>query len=448
MRWLAGLFALGLTMALFTVVTASSAVEARASLALGFLLLAAALTGDLARRFGLPRITGYLAAGIAAGPAGIGVVRPDEVQALRFLLDAAVALIAFAAGAAVRGQLLRRHTRALVRASASALVFPLLAVTVFVLAASPWFPLTVQQPWGDRLTIALALGALTAASSPSAAMAVMDELNAHGAFPRLLLTVTIVKDVAVIVVLTAILGLGRVLASSGAVDPSALWRIPVALVGSAALGVALGWAAGRYLQVWRRDAALFLVGFAFLSAEISRLLGLEVLVVALVAGGFVANVTRLEGAWLVAALRRGSLPVYAVLFALAGAGLQYEALAALWPWVLIVAALRALGLRYGLAWAGRDVSVPPRLAQDGWLGLISQAGVVLGLATVLRRAFPEWGVSLEAFVLAMIGVHELFGPVLLRRVLQRAVVQDGETRSHADSDERDGAADLSRVGVQ
>jgi Kef-type K+ transport system membrane component KefB len=431
MRWLAGLIALGLTMALFHVVTAAGPLEARATLALGFLLLAAVLAGDVAKRVGLPRITGFLLAGVAAGPPGLALVRADEVGALRFLLDAAVALIAFAAGSEVKVQLLQRHTRALVRAGAGALLFPLLAVAVFVLLASPWFPLTVNQPWGDRLTIALALGALAAASSPSVTMALMDELNAHGPYPRLLLTLTIAKDVAVIVSMTLILALGRVLGSSGALDPGALWRMPLVLLGSIALGTALGWLAGAYLRAFTRDTSLFLVGFAVLAAEVSLLLGLEVLLVALAAGCFVTNVTRVEADRLAGALRRGSQPVYAVFFALAGAGLHLEALAAVWPWVLVVAGLRALGLRYGLLWAGRDVSVPPQLAQSGWLGLVSQAGVALGLATVVRRAFPEWGVSLEAFVLAMIGVHEVIGPVLFRRALLRAgeeEVRNGEAR--------------------
>lgn len=444
MRWVAGLVALGLTMALFTVVTAAGPVEARASLALGFLLLAAALAGDIARRVGLPRITGYLAAGIIVGPPWLELVRADEVSALRFLFDAAIALIAFAAGAEVKVDIVRRHARALARASAGALVSPLLAVAAFVLVLSPWFPLTVHQPWGDRLVIALALGGLAAASSPAITVALMDELNAYGPFPRLLLTLTIVKDVAVVIVIPLILALGRVLGSSGALDPHVLWRTPLVLLGSVVLGSMLGWVAGQFMRAVRRDAAVFLVAFALLASEVSVLLGLEVVLVALAAGFVVANVTRVESDHLLGALRRGSQPVYAIFFALAGAGLHLEALAGLWPWVLGVVALRALGLRYGMQWAGRDVSVPPQLAQYGWLGLVSQGGVALGLATVVRRAFPEWGVSLEAFVLAMIGVHEVIGPVLLRRALQRAGGQEARNAASGGSDRMVG---LPRVGV-
>src|SRR2546423_12792148 len=87
MRWVASLFALGLMMALFHRVTAGAALEARATLALGFLLLVAFVGGDLARRARLPRITGYLLVGFAVGPAWLGLVRRDEVEAVRLIGD-------------------------------------------------------------------------------------------------------------------------------------------------------------------------------------------------------------------------------------------------------------------------------------------------------------------------------------------------------------------------
>ena len=107
-------------------------------------------------------------------------------------------------------------------------------------------------------------------------------------------------------------------------------------------------------------------------------------------------------------------------FALTGAGLRVGVLADLWPWVLLLVGLRLVGLRYGLLWAGRHPSVTPVLAREGWLGLISQAGMALGLAQLARRAFPEWGVSLETLIVAMIGVHEVAGPICFRTAIVRA----------------------------
>src|SRR5437016_1610269 len=137
MRWVASLFALGLMMALFHRVTAGAPLEARATLALGFLLLVAYVGGEIARRVRLPRLTGYLLVGFAVGPAWLGLVQREEVDALRFIEEAAVALIGLAAGSELTVDALRRGRVALARLASGAIVFPLLAVSLVVLSVIP-----------------------------------------------------------------------------------------------------------------------------------------------------------------------------------------------------------------------------------------------------------------------------------------------------------------------
>ena len=124
MWWVALAFTLGL-MALFQLLARAGPLEARATLALGFLLLAAHLGGELAKRFRLPRITGFLVTGFVVGPAWLGLVRSDEVAVLGFISDAALALIAFAAGSELSLAMLRRDRVMLTRLSIGAILFPL-----------------------------------------------------------------------------------------------------------------------------------------------------------------------------------------------------------------------------------------------------------------------------------------------------------------------------------
>ncbi|HEX9610765.1 MAG TPA: cation:proton antiporter [Gemmatimonadales bacterium] len=428
MRHVWTLVVLGLMMALFRRLTGAGPLEARATLALGFLLLAAHVGGALARRVGLPRITGYLLTGFVVGPAWLGLVRAEEVDILRFIGDAAVALIAFAAGTELKIEMLRELRVALAKISLAAILFPFAAVSVAILGLSPWFPLTINQGFGDAVAVALVLGTVAAASSPAVTMALIDELDARGPFARTLLSVTVVKDVAVVMLLTLGLAVVRPLVSEGALHGGVAWAALGRLLGSVAAGTVLGYLVAQYLRVVHRDTPLFLVGLAFLTAEMGNLIGLEAMLVALAAGFYIENFSRVEGDRLVRALRRGSLPVYVVFFALAGAGLHLDALSDLWFWALLLIGLRAAGLWYGLRWAGRNSPVTHALAQHGWLGLISQAGMALGLATVARRAFPEWGVSLEALIVSMIAVHELVGPVCFRR----ALILAGEVKEATD----------------
>jgi Kef-type K+ transport system membrane component KefB len=422
MRSIATLFALGLIMALLHRVTAGGPLEARATLALGFLLLAAYVGGEIARRARLPRLTGYLLVGFAVGPAWLGLVRREEADALRFIADAAVALIALAAGAELTRDALRQGGGrvALARLASGAIVFPFLAVSLVLLSVSPWFPLTRHQPVGDAVVVALVLGTLAAASSPVVTMAIMSELDARGPVARTLLGVTVVQDIAVAILFTLVLVFGRALTSAGALNVAVAGPAILQLVGSAAAGALLGFALGRYLSLVRRHTMLFLVVTAFVAAEVAGLMQLETLIIALAAGFYLENFAPAEGERLRRELKRGSLPVYVAFFALTGAGLRVGVLADLWPWILLLVGLRLVSLRYGLLWAGRHPSVTPAMARDGWLGLISQAGMALGLAQLARRAFPEWGVSLETLIVAMIGVHEVAGPICFRMALVRA----------------------------
>ena len=407
MRGLASLFALGLMMALFHRVTAGAALEARATLALGFLLLAALVGGDLTARARLPRITGYLLVGFVVGP-WLGLVRRDEVDALRFIGDVALGVIALAAGTELALPALRHQLVALARLVGGAIGFPLLVVATVLVSVSPWFPLTAHQSLGDGVAVALVLGALSAVSSPAVAMGMLSELAAPGPFARTLLAVTVVKDVAAALLFTLLLAAGKAFASAGALNASV------------AVGAVLGYGVSRYLGLLQRQIALVLVAVAVVAAEVARLAQLEPSLVALTAGVYLASFAPVQGERVRRELQRGWPPVYLLFFALAGAGLRVSALAELWPWVLLLVGLRAMSLRYGLLWAGRHPSVTPTLAREGWLGLVPQAGSALGLAQVARRAFPEWGVSLETLVVAMIGVHEVVGPICFRRALRRA----------------------------
>ena len=422
MRSIATLFALGLLMAFLHRVTAGGPLEARATLAFGFLLLAAYVGGEIARRARLPRLTGYLLVGFAVGPAWLGLVRREEVDALRFIGDAAVALIALAAGAELTRDALRQGGGrvAFARLASGAIVFPFLAVSLVLLSVSPWFPLTRHQPVGDAVVVALVLGTLAAASSPVLTMAIMSELDGRGPVARTLLGVTVVQDIAVAILFALVLVLGRTLTSAGALNVAVAGTAILRLVGSAAAGALLGFALGRYLSLVRRDTVLFLVATAFVAAEGARLMQLETLIIALAAGFYLENFAPAEGERLRRELKRGSLPVYVAFFALTGAGLRVGVLADLWPWILLLVGLRLVSVRYGLLWAGRHPSVTPAMARDGWLGLISQAGMALGLAQLARRAFPEWGVSLETLIVAMIGVHQVAGPICFRMALVRA----------------------------
>jgi Kef-type K+ transport system membrane component KefB len=435
---------------------AGSPVEGRATLALGLLAVAAYLAGTIVQRFRIPRIVGFMIAGFVAGPAWLGLVRGDELEVLNTIASGALALIAFAVGSELTLDTLRGDSAqrtVILRLTAGAMAVPFIAVTLVALTVSAWFPLTAHQPFEDALTVALALGALATVASPVIAWSVITETGATGPVSRTIRDVTIVQAVAAVALFVVVLALAGPLASHGAVTPGTPAHALLVLGGSLMAGAALGYALAHYLRAVQGRLEWVLLVFAFIVSQALRLAGLDPVLVALAAGITLRNLpspdARIASERVRAELARCAVPVYVVFFALAGSNLRFAALSEIWPWALLFVGLRAAGLWAGLRWAGRHGTISPQLVDYGWLGLVSQGGLAITLAAMLRRAFPEWNISLEALVVAMIGVHQLVGPICFHWALRRAgeITQVEETHGRESAGGSTGSMETTAPGA-
>ena len=76
----------------------ATAGSAATALALGFALMGASVTGDVLRRFHLPRLTGYLLFGVVVGPYLGNLITESMAAQLQVVTGIATTLIALIAG--------------------------------------------------------------------------------------------------------------------------------------------------------------------------------------------------------------------------------------------------------------------------------------------------------------------------------------------------------------
>jgi len=200
---------------------------------------------------------------------------------------------------------------------------------------------------------------------------------------------------------------------------------------SVALGCLIGWMIAAYIHYVGTYLAIFILGVTFSIAKFSHLLGasmehhfhmalhLEPLLICMAAGFVIQNLSR-EGPRLMDAIDRSSLPVYVIFFALTGAALDLPALKQTWHVALMVAGVRLIMIWLGASWGGRLSGDPPLFYRNSWLAFITQAGVSLGLASIVANRCPGWGGALCTLVIAVIAVNQLIGPVAFRIALVRA----------------------------
>lgn len=404
------------------------------AMAMGFLLLTAYVGGQIAKAAGISRVTGYILVGLLVGPGALGLLTEADLVELDLLNDLAIALIAFTAGGELSLSRLRGMGRYLASITLLEMTGVFVLVTGTVLAASAWLPFTAGREPAFVITVALVFGSVAIANSPSVAIAVITDTRSRGPVSTTVMGVTVIKDVLVIIAFAATLSVAYQVLEPAAEGEQAGLGLTLAweIGGSLLVGAVLGVGIAAYLKWVEEHMVLFTLGMAWLAVELAGALHLEVLLLALAAGFTLENLLPVAGHRFVEALESASLPVYALFFSLAGAGVHLDAIAELWYWAFLLIAVRAAGIYLGTEAGSRIGGAPDVVRHYAWLGFVSQAGVTLGMVTILERSFPTWGAELKTLFVAMVAVHELIGPVVLQWALERAGEVGGQDREKAD----------------
>jgi Kef-type K+ transport system membrane component KefB len=153
-----------------------------------------------------------------------------------------------------------------------------------------------------------------------------------------------------------------------------------------------------------------------------RYLQYDALLAFMVAGFVVQNLSRQGEKFLHAIQRMGGI-VYIIFFATAGADLDIPLLKALWPVAIALVSSRTIVTAITGRLASRLAGDPPVIKKWGWTGLVSQAGLALGLAATISSKFPTFGNGFRALAIATVALNEMFGPILFKFALDRT----GET---------------------
>lgn len=396
----------------------TSLVGSGATLAFGFVLLAALQCATIFSAMRLPRVTGYLVCGFVAGPSVLDFVTERMLGDLHLVNGVAIGLIALAAGGELNFRRLRPRIRAIVSIGSVSILLTavLIAVTVFV--CSPLLPFMQGLTTYERTVVACVCGIVLSTLSPTVTLAIIEETGAAGPICETLLGVVVMADLAIIFAFAAVNALAsstfHVAGSQGGME------VMIEVVGSIAAGAVLGVVFSVYLRKVAQRVALFVFGVCFVCAEAGTRMHLDPLLMCLTAGLFLENLTEVEGAKLVHDIEAASLPVFAVFFAVAGAGLHWTVFKRVAPVAIALAGVRAVayfggsqvGMRFGRVPAAQRKTIP--------FGMLSQSGIAIGMSVLVGKHFPGWGEGAGACMLGAVMLNEMFGPVLFRGALMRS----------------------------
>jgi Kef-type K+ transport system membrane component KefB len=418
---LAGLAAvLGVGFAVQGLAAERGAVGGGVVFATGLLLLAGFLTSELLDLVRLPHLTGYIAAGALAGPHVLGFVDQATVVRLETVNTLALSLIALAGGLELRTEDVQRVLRSIAWSTLLQTVLVWVSQAALFFALARFMPSTAALSGSVLLGVALLWGVLSVSRSPSATLAILAQTRAKGPLARFSLAFVMSSDVVVLVLLAATLALARPLLLPGEpISMARLWDAGHEILGSVSIGSTLGLLLILYMRLVGTRVLVLLFAIGFGLSEVIRYLRFEPLLTFLTAGFVVQNLSH-QGERLLADIQQTGSVVFVVFFATAGAHLDLPLLATLGPIALGLCAGRLVATAVAHVASARAARDEPVIRRWGWAGMVSQAGLTLGMSAVIARAYPQLADVLRSLVIATVAVNEIVGPICFKLALERA----------------------------
>ena len=163
------------------------------------ILLIAWHAGNVFQKYRLPRISGYLITGVLAGQHVLGLLTNVATNRLAVLDNLCLAVIGVAAGSELYLSDLRKNPKPALVMTASITVFTWVFIFAAFVVVGKQVEFLSHLSSSHVYAVASLAATLGVARSPASAIAVLREMEGRGPFCSLVMSVTVVKDVLVVV---------------------------------------------------------------------------------------------------------------------------------------------------------------------------------------------------------------------------------------------------------
>jgi Kef-type K+ transport system membrane component KefB len=354
----------------------------------------------------LPRLVGYVLAGLLLGPSMLAWVPPSITGDLRPLVLLGLGLLLFELGSRVDLRWLRHN--------------PTLIVSSLIESGVTFVATYLFLEWFDLATATrVAVAAIAVSTSPSVVMRIVAENNARGQMTERLMLMTALNSLYAILLLKISVGVLHLDRNAGLLQ--SIGHPAYMAFGSLLLGAVLAWGMhlARFAQLKRESERFTLVlAVVLLGTTLADRLGLSVPMALLCGGMLLRSLSRRLHLFPEHFGTAGALLVI-ILFTLTGVALD--------PRHILAGGMMSVGLLLirGLAkYLGAYVSagyggLAPKKA--AWLGLalLPMSSLAVLQAHEVAGLYADFGDDIVAIVLGAVLIMELLGPVATQVALRR-----------------------------
>lgn len=391
---------------------------------IGLTVIVGYFAGKLGKYARVPSIIGYMLLGVVMGPSILNALDEKVLEHLAFVNEIALGFVAFSIGQELSISSLKRLGSGIV-----SIIFAESFMAFFVVWGMV-YALTRDMP------MSLVFGAMAPASAPAGTVAVIHEYKAKGNLTKALYAVVGFDDGLAIIIFGFAAAIAKIILigeiSSEEVSITAgLLESAKEIVFSILLGGIVGLVFCLLVRRVKddRDILIMVFGSILVAIGVSLSFHLSLILTNLMVGFTMVNTRSESLVQKVASKILDVMPLLFILFfCLAGAHLKLSALPALGTLGVVYIIGRSAGLIFGARLGAMFGHVEDKIKKWIGLGILSQAGVAIALALIVKHDFAEIGsahadkigVSVITSITATCIFFEIIGPILTKIALQKA----------------------------
>ncbi len=389
-------------------------------LEIGLVLIAGFIFGNVADFFKLPRVSGYIVAGILMSPNLLGLIDQDFLDRSTVLVHGSLSAITFLIG----GNLEWKKVKSLGKTIAAITLGE--AETAFLLVTLGMILVMKLSGWveGSVLATALLFGALASPTDPAATLAVIHEYKAKGILTTSVLGVAALDDATGIVNFVVGNALALALLGSSVTLLGVLKAISYKIFGAVFLGVLAGYALhflGKFAKE-RKEVVTVTFSILFIAFSLAHVLGFDELLTTMTSGICLVNVDMDNSRYFSPLENYIEDLIFTAFFVVGSAFLDVGVLIKFYSMVLFYIGVRFAGKFLGVFFGGHISNAPSVVRKYLAFALFPQGGIVIGLALLTYQTpqFKDIGLLLVNVVIGATAIHEFMGPIFSKIALKRA----------------------------
>jgi len=397
-------------------------------LIIGIIIFAGFIIGEIVSKIKLPKITGYILAGILLNPSLFHIIPINFIEHTSVITNIALSFITFSVGGTLLYSRIKKLGKGIISITIFEAEFSFLAVFLGLLAITPFLiGMAGATSMAILIPLCLLLGSLASPTDPSATLAVSHEYKAKGDVSSTIMGVAAFDDAMGIVNYSLAIAIGSIFILNQNFNIISTLTSPLfTIFGAILLGILFGFLFNGITLIFKKETEggfiVIILCLLLLCYGLATLIGVDELLATMVMGAVVVNFNPLRNKIFKILERYTEELIFVLFFTLSGMHLNFSVLTTSLLLIVFFVIFRIIGKICGTMIGATLAKSSQDIKKYVAGGLIPQGGIVIGLALLIKQN-STFDILSDIIISVIIGatiIHEFIGPIIAKITLAKA----------------------------